>query len=132
MIRTRLAPCLAALTVGAIGLVGCAKQTQVAENEAGVCYTLSQKADGTLVYHSIKTGLTQMEQCAAALELMRRNYLALGGGNEETMGAYGDHFIFLMKDGIYMGKTLEGDRYPALVRTNDGRLVIPGAVVQQR
>lgn len=132
MIRTKLTLSLAAAAIGALGLSGCAKHTEVAQNEAGVCYTLSQKADGTLVYHSVKTGLTQMEQCAAALELMRRNYLALGGSNEETLGAYGGRFIFLMKDGIYMGQTLEGDRYLALLRTNDGRLVMPGAVVQQQ
>ena len=40
-------------------------------------------------------------------------------------------FIFLEKEGIYVGQTYEGPRFMSLVRTGDGRLAVPGAIRRQ-
>jgi len=72
-----------------------------------------------------------LEKCAANLEAMRIKFLRLGGSAQEILGAYQANFIFVQKTGIFSGTTLDGPRYPALVRTGDGRLAIPGAMPQQ-
>lgn len=119
-----------AVIAAALGAAACEKQTEVAQRDPGVCYSLGQKPDGTLVYNSVKTGLTQIEECAAALEVMRINYIRAGSTTRETLGAFQGKFVFVMRDGIYWGDTLEGSRFYGLMRTDDGRLVMPGAAVQ--
>jgi len=43
-------------------------------------------------------------------------------------GAYQSNFLFLVSAGIYTSTSWEGGRFLALVRSGDGRLVIPGAM----
>jgi hypothetical protein len=62
---------------------------------------------------------------------MRERFLSLGGTNSDLVGAYQGNFLFLGRTGVFTGPTLEGARWPALVRTQDGRLAIPSAMPQQ-
>jgi hypothetical protein len=53
----------------------------------------------------------------------------MGQSNNASMvGAYQGSFIFIEKEGIYVGQTYDGPRYMSLVRTGDGRLAVPGAI----
>jgi hypothetical protein len=109
---------------------GCSKPTEP-RGDPGVCFHVVPLKDGTLKYNKLTENVPNMETCAANLEAMRIKFLRMGGGNRELMGAYQGVFIFVQREGIFAAMTLEGIRYPALVRTGDGRLAIPGAMPQQ-
>ncbi len=112
-----------------LALGACAKRTEPL-GTPGVCYHVAPLKDGTLKYNKLTENVPSMEQCAANLEAMRLKFLSMGGSNRELMGAYQGTFLFLQREGIFASMTLEGTRYPALVRTGDGRLAIPGAMPQ--
>ncbi len=71
-----------------------------------------------------------MEQCAATLEGMRIRFVRMGSPNRTLAGSHQGSFIFLEKEGIFLGQTYDGARFMSLVRTGDGRLAVPGAVRQ--
>jgi len=118
---------LAAATAGLL-LTACEKRIEP-PGDRGICYNVTFKKDGGLVYHKLVTA-PNLETCAANLEAMRIKFLRLGGNAQEILGAYQANFIFVQHEGIFSGTTLTGPRYPALVRTGDGRLAIPGAMPQ--
>ncbi|MDP3749059.1 MAG: hypothetical protein Q8Q88_18625 [Phenylobacterium sp.] len=125
MLRTAL---IAGLSV--LALAACAKKTLPPGGE-GICWHVGQGKDGDLKYNKLATGVADLEHCAAALETMRLKFLRMGGSNREVAGAFKGNFIFVERNGIFTAPTMESHRYLALVRTGDGRLVIPGAVSQQ-
>jgi hypothetical protein len=128
MTRRNLRPTLMLAALCALG--ACSKQVHP-PGDPGICYSISFKNGGKdLVYHKLVTA-PNLETCAANLEALRLKFLRLGGGASETMGAYQANFIFVQRDGIFSGTSLDGPRYPALVRTGDGRLAIPGAMPQE-
>ncbi len=114
----------------ALGLSGCEKQTK-APFQAGVCLHVIEQKDGTLKFNPVAQNVPTLEQCAAELEGMRIRFVRLGSPNHEMTGAYQGKFIFLQKEGIYLGDTYEGARFMSLVRTGDGRLAVPGAMPAQ-
>ncbi|MFD1190425.1 hypothetical protein [Phenylobacterium conjunctum] len=111
-------------------LTACVKQTRP-PGEAGVCYHVQPQRDGSLKYNKLPSAQPDLEHCAAALEAMRMKFLALGGNQTEIYGAYQGNFLFLQREGIFTAPSLEEHRYLALVRSGDGRLVIPGAMPQE-
>lgn len=125
--RAVLAAVAAAVSV--LALEACSKRIEP-PGDKGVCYNVTFKPNGALVYHKL-VDAPNLETCAANLEAMRIKFLRLGGSAQEILGAYQANFIFVQKTGIFSGTTLDGPRYPALVRTGDGRLAIPGAMPQQ-
>jgi hypothetical protein len=131
--RPKLPPARLPLLLAAAlcALAGCQKRVEP-PGDPGICYSISFKNNGRdLVYHKLVKA-PNLETCAANLEALRLKFLRMGGSADETMGAYQSNFIFLQRDGIFSGTTLTGPRYPALVRTGDGRLAIPGAMPQGR
>ena len=121
---------LAATVLAASGLVlaGCEKQTK-APFEQGVCFHVATNKDKTLRYNPVARNVPSMEECAATLEGMRIRFVRLGQSNNQGMvGAYQGSFIFIEKEGIYLGQTYDGPRFMSLVRTGDGRLAVPGAI----
>lgn len=120
----------AAAAVSLLALGACQKRIEP-PGDPGVCYTVSFKKDGSLVYHKL-VNAPNLETCAANLEALRIKFLRMGGTAQETLGAYQANFIFVQREGIFSGASLDGPRYPALVRTGDGRLAIPGAMPQQQ
>ena len=81
-----------------------------------------------LKYNSLPSAQPDLEHCAAALEAMRIRFLNMGGNQTDIAGAYQGNFLFLVPAGIYTSTSWEGNRFLALVRSGDGRLVLPGAM----
>jgi hypothetical protein len=124
-------PILIAVSVAAAGLAltACEKQTK-APFEKGVCFHVATNKDKTLRFNPVARNIPTMEECAATLEGMRIKFVRMGSPNRTLTGSYQGSFIFLEKEGIFLGQTYEGARFMSLVRTGDGRLAVPGAVRQ--
>jgi hypothetical protein len=90
-----------------------------------------QLKDGKYRFNQLAKNQPDLEHCAAQLEIMRVRFNRLGADEQEVTGAYQGQFIFIDPRGVFTGRTLDGTHYPALVRTGDGRLAVPGAVRQQ-
>jgi hypothetical protein len=128
----RLHPVLPAV-LAALSLTACEKPIEAPYTQ-GVCYQVIflDKDGKTARFNEVAHGRPNLESCAAALEGMRIHFLSLGGTATDIVGAYQGNFLFLDRYGVFTGQTLTSARYPALVRTGDGRLVIPGAVQQSQ
>src|ERR1700761_2764034 len=124
----RLAAILAASTA-ALGLAACEQKVEAPFNK-GVCWHMVPLTGGKVKFNMLSQNRPNLESCAASLEGMRERFLALGGNQEDLIGAYQGSFLFLGRTGVFTSTTLEGARWPALVRTSDGRLAIPSAVAQ--
>lgn len=123
----RLLTLAAVSTLALTALAGCQKATK-APFETGVCMHVIENKDGTLKFNPVASKVETLELCAATLEGMRVRFVRLGSPNRELTGAYQGKFIFVEKEGIYLGDTYEGARFMSLVRTGDGRLAVPGAM----
>jgi len=121
---------ISACALSALALSACEKHIE-APFERGVCFHVVPLTGGAVKFNKLAENKPTLEACAAALEGMRERFLALGGTNTDVVGAYQGNFLFLGKTGVFTGPTLEGARWPALVRTQDGRLAIPSAMPQQ-
>lgn len=117
----------AVLIVAAAGLSACEKEIE-APLDTGVCYAATQEANGEIKFNVVARNMPNIENCAAQLEGMRLRFLRMGGQNREISGAYQGNFLFLRSEGIFRAQRWEGNQYLMLVRSGDGRLVIPGAV----
>jgi len=124
-------PFLIALSLAAAGIAlsGCEKQIK-APFEPGVCFHVGVNKDKTLRFNPVARNVSSMELCAAELEGMRVRFVRMGSPNRTLTGSYQGSFIFLEKEGIFLGQTYDGPRFMSLVRTGDGRLAVPGAVRQ--
>lgn len=124
-------PILIAVSIAtaSLALAGCEKQIK-APFEKGVCFHVGVNKDKTLRFNPVARNVASMEECAAALEGMRLRFVRMGSPNRTLTGSYQGSFIFLEKEGIFLGQTYDGARFMSLVRTGDGRLAVPGAVRQ--
>jgi hypothetical protein len=128
MIKLRLAV-LALAAVSATALAGCEQKIE-APYDKGVCWHMVPLTGGKVKFNILSRNRPSLESCAASLEGMRERFLGLGGNQEDIVGAYQGNFLFLGRTGVFTSTTLTGARWPALVRTSDGRLAIPSAVAQ--
>ena len=128
MIKLRLAA-LALAAVSAAALAGCEQKIE-APYDKGVCWHLVPLTGGKVKFNVLSRDRPNLESCAASLEGMRERFLGLGGNQEDIVGAYQGNFLFLNRTGVFTSTSLTGARWPALVRTEDGRLAIPSAVAQ--
>jgi hypothetical protein len=119
----------AAVVAAGLALTACEKQVK-APFEKGVCFHVATNKDKTLRFNPVERNVQSMEQCAGTLEGMRIRFVRMGSPNRNLTGAYQGSFIFLEKEGIYLGQTYDGARFMSLVRTGDGRLAVPGAIRQ--
>jgi hypothetical protein len=118
-----------AVLLAALQLGACEKKIE-APYDQGVCWHVVPLTGGAVKFNKLASGRPNLESCAAALEGMRERFLGLGGTEEELVGAYQGSFLFLGRTGVFVGTSLDGARWPALVRTQDGRLAPPSAVQQ--
>ncbi|MFZ5670071.1 MAG: hypothetical protein ACOY4K_11300 [Pseudomonadota bacterium] len=118
---------LATAALAAALLAGCSR-AQEAPLDKGVCYHVVTAADGQLKFNVVARDQPNIEHCAAQLEGMRLRFLRMGGQTREVAGAYQGNFIFLRREGIFRAQKWDGNQYLMLVRSGDGRLVVPGAV----
>lgn len=115
----------------AAAAASCAPKTQEAPTDVGVCWHVVFLKDETLRFNKLASGQPNLETCAASLEGMRLRFSGFGA-QEEMVGAYQGNYLFIKREGVFTSRSLTGGRYPALVRSGDGRLVIPGAIKQER
>lgn len=115
--------------LGAGALAACSNQPRF-DFEPGVCYFVSQQEGEAPQLQKLAENVSQIELCAARLEEMRVRFLRMGGSNNEITGAYQERYIFIDREGVSFGQTLNGGRFFALARTGDGRLAIPGAILR--
>ena len=122
---------LAAVALAALSavLAGCEPKIE-APYDTGVCWHMVPLTGGKVKFNILSRNRPNLESCAASLEGMRERFLGLGGNQEDIIGAYQGNFLFLNRTGVFTATTLTGARWPALVRTDDGRLAIPSAVSQ--
>ena len=118
-----------AVSVLASSLAACEQKVEAPFNK-GICWHMASLPGGKVKFNVLSQNRPNLESCAASLEGMRERFLALGGNQEDVIGAYQGSFLFLGRTGVFTSTTLEGARWPALVRTGDGRLAIPSAVSQ--
>ncbi len=116
-----------AVAASALILSACDKAFE-APLDRGVCYHMGVLPDGGYKFNVVARDIDTIEKCAAQLEGMRLRFLRLGGQNAEMIGAYQGSFIHLRRGGIYRAQKWNGNQYLMLVRSGDGRLVMPGAV----
>jgi hypothetical protein len=110
-------------------LAGCSQKVE-APYDRGVCWHVIPLTGGKVKFNKLSENRPNLESCAASLEGMRERFLGLGGGQQDIVGAYQGSFLFLGSTGVFTSTSLNGGRWPALVRTDDGRLAIPSAVAQ--
>lgn len=115
------------LAASALALSACEKAFE-APTDRGVCYHMAYLPDGGYKFNVVARNVDTIEKCAAELEGMRLRFLRLGGQNAEMIGAYQGSFVHLRRGGIFRAQKWNGNQYLMLVRSGDGRLVMPGAV----
>ena len=121
------APYFMALGLGALALASCNDSVE-APYVQGVCFAVEVGEEGEApVFNKLAENQPQIEHCAARLEEMRLRFLRQGGSRQEVTGAYHGQYIFIDREGVWIGKSLEGSRFIAMARTGDGRLAVPGA-----
>jgi len=111
----------------AFSLAACNKQVEAPTN-AGVCWHLVTPEPGKAKFNVLARNQPDLEHCAAELEKMRLTFSALGSTQTDVTGAYQGQFLFLQREGVFTSQTIDGYRYPFMVRTGDGRLAVPGAM----
>jgi len=97
-------------------------------DDVGVCWSMAIAKDGKIKFNKLADKVPNMETCAMKLEVMRLQFLRLGGSRHEIEGAFQGNFLWLQREGVFVSQTLDGHRYPALKRMPDGSLAIPSAV----
>ena len=112
------------------GLTGCQKQLE-APADTGVCWHMVQPAGQAPKFNRLAANQPDLEHCAAQLEKMRIAFRALGKNDDEIVGAYQGQYLFDNAGGVFTSQTVNGHPYSLMVRSGDGRLVVPGAMPQQ-
>jgi hypothetical protein len=112
-----------------LALAACSSEPP-APADTGVCYHLAAITGGQPKFNIVAKNVPDMEHCAAQLEAMRVRFISLGGTNSDITGAYQGNFLFLRQEGVFTSSSYNGVQYPFLVRTGDGRLVVPQAMSQ--
>ncbi len=110
--------------------LGACKKPIEAPYDKGVCFHMVFLQGGKYRFNQVAANRPNLETCAAALEAMRLRFLSLGGNQTDIIGSYQGQFLFLDRYGVFTAPSLTAARYPALIRTGDGRLAIPGSVAQ--
>ncbi len=112
----------------AILLSGCeAKEAVEAPFTKLTCYHMVHNKAGGYDFNVVAKNIPNLEYCAAALERMRLRFVSLGGTHTEITGSYQGQFIFVQREGVFSSQKFKSGAYLALIRTDDGRLVVPGA-----
>ena len=114
--------------LAAAGLLAACSNSPRPPGDTGVCFHVVNAPGGKLRYNVVARGVPNMETCGARLEVLREQFLRMGGSHEQITGAFQVTYLFLDRTGVSASKTLDGVRFMALMRTGDGRLVVPGAM----
>ena len=128
----RALPRFAALSLAALSLAALAacKPGVEAPTAQGVCWQMIEAKGRPPRFAKVADHVPRLENCMGNLEAIRSEMLRAGGSRSVLKGAYQGRFIAVRPDGIYSSTRYGGDEYIALVRSGDGRLVMPGALPQ--
>jgi len=118
----------AASAVLAAGLLTACEPRVEAPRDPGICWHMVTGENGQPRFNRLARNINSIEFCAAELESMRLRFNRLGQQNDEVIGGYQGQFIFVEPEGVFFAQSLAGTRFPAMVRSGDGRLVVPGAM----
>lgn len=118
------------LVVGGLALGGCQNRVEAPEAPDGTCFLVAPQEGGEVHFTPMPDLQPNMENCAARLEENRVRWLRMGGTRRQVIGYYGGQFLFVDGAGVSLSQSLDGGRFVALRRTDDGRLAIPGAFEQ--
>jgi len=118
---------LIAAIAGTAALAACTQHLEP-PRDIGVCYAINFDKNGEASFNPVAENMPNMENCAAQLEGMRLRFNRMGAQMDRVAGVYQGVFIFIRPEGVFTAKTYEGVQYPALVRTGDGRLAVPGVM----
>ncbi|ESQ84448.1 hypothetical protein AEAC466_08840 [Asticcacaulis sp. AC466] len=113
-----------------LALAGCEKRVK-APDVLGACYFVGYPAAGGLKFNKLSDNEPDLEHCAVRLYNARMDLMATRTAGEQTIGAYNGMFLFASGREVRYSRNYEGPAFPLLVKAPDGRLVAPGAVVQQ-
>lgn len=127
MIRRRPAAPAAALAVALAFLVAACAPAVNAPEDRGVCWHMVHTKDGKYKFNRVADNVPNLETCMARLEALRLVFLSHGSNRYTISGDYQGQFIFINQNGIFSSQEVDGPQYPALVRSGDGRLVVPGS-----
>ena len=122
---------LVAVSCALGGLAGCEKQLEAPTEARRVLAPRPAVRDSPPKFNKLADHQVDLEHCAAQLERMRINFRALGKNDDEVIGAYQGQYLFDDDTGVATSQTLKGHPYSLMVRSGDGRLVVPGAMPQQ-
>ena len=124
----RRLPFLTAVGAGVVAAAAACSSAVEAPYERGVCFAVDVEPGEAPAFNKLAEDQPQIEHCAARLEEMRLRFLRQGGSRQDITGAYQGQFIFIDREGVWIGKSLDGSRFIAMARTGDGRLAVPGAI----
>jgi hypothetical protein len=110
---------------GGLALAGCQQEIE-APTTRGVCWQMVRPPHAPVKFNVVARDQPDLEHCAGELEKMRENFQALGAPQGVIVGAYQSQYLFLDRGTVFTSQTLEGMRFPFMVRTSDGRLVAVG------
>jgi hypothetical protein len=118
---------LSALLVAALALSACAPKSAKAPTDRKVCFHMQRLKEGGVRFNKVAENIADLEHCAGALEVMRLQFLRMGGSRSELTGSYQGQFLFLKAEGIFTATSLTAPKYPVLVRVGN-QLVAPAAI----
>ena len=100
---------LAVVALALSGLSACEKSVE-APDDTGVCWQMVEEGKGKVHFNIVAKNVPNLERCAANLEALRLKFLAIGGNKTELTGAYQGQFIFVQREGIFVGQSLTSGR----------------------
>ena len=109
----------------------CSEPTLKAPDERNTCYHIGYPKGSKPRFNVIKKDVKSIEYCAVELEQLRMEFSRQGVPTTSINGAYNGSFLFIEGRFIRMGQTYDGPTFTLLVKTDDGRLVKPGSIVQE-
>ena len=118
---------LSVVLAAALALGACAPPSIKAPTDRKVCYHMQRLKEGGARFNKVAENVPDLEHCAGALEVMRLQFLRLGGSRSELTGSYQGQFLFLKGPGIFTATSLTAPQYPVLVRVGN-QLVAPAAI----
>ncbi|MFT4090371.1 MAG: hypothetical protein QM645_06540 [Asticcacaulis sp.] len=120
------------LIAAATGLSACDTNRLVAPKDRSVCYHVGFPKDQAPKFNVVEKDVPSIEYCAAYLDKLRIDFLRMGSPRTNLVGTYQGTFLFVDSRGVRTGQTYEGPRFVLLVKAPDGRLVMPGTIVQEK
>ena len=121
---------IAMIGLGLCLMAGCSEPTLQAPDEHNTCFHIGYPKGSKPRFNVIKKDIKSIEYCAVELEQLRMEFARQGVPATSINGAYNGNFLFIEGRFIRMGRTYDGPTFTLLVKTDDGRLVKPGTIVQ--